>query len=373
MRIVITGFGFFILFLGLSLPVAGLAQGPGGNKPTPVIVSPVEMENITDKVEALGTLKANESVDISSTVTEKVTAILFEDGQRVREGDILIEMDAAEERAELQEQQSFLNEAERQVERLEPLVEQGAASASDLDVRKRELQTAEARIQAIQSRLDQRVIKAPYGGVVGLRNISVGALAQPGTLITTLDDISVMKLDFSVPEVFMSTLEKGVEIEATTRAFPTETFRGTISSVSNRVDPVTRAIEARALIENPDLKLKPGMLMLVELQKSPRKTLVIPEESIVPEGSKNFVLVIQKDGEQTTAERREVEIGTRQYGKVEILNGLSEVQQVVVHGTLRVRPGAPLEITAVEREDTPLNELLTGAGPSASPNSDGDE
>ncbi len=355
---------FAAAFLLLALVVLSQktqAQGAGDRK-TPVIVSPVTLQKFSDKVEALGTLKANESTDITSTVTERVTAIHFTDGQRVEEGFVLIEMDAAEEQAELREQQSVLEEALRQVERLEPVVKKGAASEADLDERRREALAAEARIQAIQSRIDQRIIKAPYNGIVGLRNISLGALAQPGTKITTLDDDSIMKLDFSVPEVFLQTLKEGVAISATSRAFPGEVFKGTISSIESRIDPITRAIDARALIDNSDRRLKPGLLMQIELAKAPREALVIPEEALIPEGSKNFVLVIEENTEENTdgitARRQLVELGARQFGIVEIINGLHVGDRVVSHGTLRVRPGAGLEIKGVETHDARLEKLL---------------
>jgi len=354
--------------LGVSaLVTPAMAQEKGT---TPVIVSTVQERMISDEVEALGTLKANESVDLTSTVTELVTKVMFDDGQRVKKGDILVEMDAAEEVAELSEQKSFLAEAQRQVDRLEPLVKKGAASASVLDERRREALGAKARIEAIMSRIEKRVVRAPYDGVLGLRNISVGALAQPGTMITTIDDDSVMKLDFSVPEVFLSTLKTGVEIEAVTKAYPDQVFKGKIGSVDSRIDPVTRSIQARALIDNPDGKLKPGLLMQVELKKNPRATLVVPEEALIPEGSKIFVLVTQKTDEGVTAKRTEIQVGTRLKGVAEVISGLNEGDQVITHGTLRVRPGSILEITAVEDNDETLYELMGQKGEKEDKNGD---
>ena len=342
----------------MAMPVA-YAQ-PQGVAPqaTPVIVAPVERVSFTDEVEALGTLKAKESVNLTSTVTEWITEIHFEDGARVTKGDLLVQMDISEEQAELSEEESFLAEAQRQVNRLAPLVKKGAASASTLDERKREVLGAKARIEAIKSRMDKRQIRAPYDGVLGLRNISVGALAQPGTLITTIDDDSVMKLDFSVPEIFLPSLQKGLKIEAVSRAYGDFTFEGVISSVDSRVDTVTRSIQARALIDNADGKLKPGMLMQVELHKDPRQALIVPEEALIANGSDNFVLVIQETEDGITSDKRKVILGQRQFGDAEILDGLVEGDRVVTHGTLRVRPGAPLVIKATETQDETLKELL---------------
>ena len=345
-------------FVLTASPWLAAQQGGGPQAPTPVIVTELGEQAFSETVEALGTLRANESVDLTSTVTELVTAVNFDDGQRVKKGDVLIEMDTSEERAELAEQRSFLDEAQRQVNRLTPLVKRGAASESSIDTQRREAQGARARIQAIESRIAKRIIKAPFDGVVGLRNISVGAVAQPGAELTTIDDDAVMKLDFAVPSVFVATLKPGLSIEAESAAYPSRVFKGTVSSVNSRIDPVTRSIVARALIDNPKGELRPGLLMRVELEKSPRQALVVPEEAVVPVGNENFVwIVVDKDG-QPVAERRTVTLGTRQFGGVEVLTGLSPGERVITHGTLRMRPGAPLTITAVEDGDEPLDSLL---------------
>jgi membrane fusion protein (multidrug efflux system) len=344
-----------IVLLGTLFPVQALSQSQA---PTPVIVSVVEQRPIVDVVEVLGTVQANESVNLTSTVSEMVTAVKFDDTQIVQEGDILVELDTSEERAELAEEQFIFDEAQKQVNRLSQLVKRGAVSASVLDTQRRDMLSAQARIQAIQARLDQRIIKAPYDGVLGLRNVSVGALVQSGQTITTIDDVSVMKLDFSVPEVFLASLKPGLEVKAVTQAYPDRTFTGEIKSVSSRIDPVTRSIEARALLPNNNGYLKPGLLMQVRLQKNPRQALIAPEEAVIPEGENNFIFVITNKGGTETAERRQVEIGERQFGQVEILQGVEEGDRVVTHGTNRVRSGGAVTITATETADESLKDLL---------------
>ena len=350
---------FNIFFLTMLVALPAIAQAPGGQKPpVSVIVSTVERKSFFDEVEALGTLKANESVDVTSTVTERVTDVFFEDNQSDKKGDVLLKMDSAEEFAELAEQKSFLAEAQRQVNRLSPLVRQGAASASTLDERKREVLGAKARIDAIQSRIDQRIIKAPYDGVLGLRNISIGALVQPGVMITTIDDIGIMKLDFSIPEIFVSTLKSDAVVCATTDAYPDEVFTGRISSIDSRIDPVTRSVVVRALIDNTDGVLRPGLLMHVVLEKNARHALVIPEEALMTSGPNNFVFVVKMADGQATTERRSVLLGARAFGDVEILDGLEEQEQIITHGILRVRPGAPVQIQAEEQDNKSLTEML---------------
>ena len=177
--------------------------------PVPVIIAEVRSDRFVDRAEALGTLKANESVLVTANVTETVSAVYFEDGQRVEQGQMLVEMTNAEEHALLDEARIRVGEAQRQYARVKSLVAQGSASQSLLDERKRDLDTARALLVAIESRLADRLIKAPFAGVLGLRNISPGALVEPGDLIATLDDDRIMKLDFAVPSLFLSTLKPG--------------------------------------------------------------------------------------------------------------------------------------------------------------------
>lgn len=333
----------FCLVISVALSAQAAPQ-----KTTPVKVAEVSYVSFVDEIEALGTLRANESVELTSTVTENITAIHFYDNQRVQKDMLLVEMNADEELAELAEQTSLVAEAERQVQRLEPLADKGAASQAELDQRRREANTARARALATKARLSLREIRAPFDGVVGLRNISVGALAQPGTILTTIDDDHVMKLDFSVPSVFLPALKPGLEIKAKSRAFPERMFKGKISSVDSRVDPSTRSILVRALIENEARHLKPGLLMRVVLQKNPRQALVVPEAALIPNGEQFFVFLLDKRDEMVTVKRQEVQIGTRRKGEVEIISGLEAGQEVVIHGIQRVRPGQPVEVTISE-------------------------
>jgi membrane fusion protein (multidrug efflux system) len=311
-----------------------------------------------NEIEALGTLKAKQNVVLTSTVTEYVTAIHFEDGQRVQSGELLVEMDAAEELALKLEEQARFTEAKRQVDRLTRLSGSGATAVSTLDEQKLEVQTSQARSKAIDSQIRQRQIVAPFDGVLGQRDISIGTLVQPGTLITTIDDDSIMKLDFAVPEVFLSAIDVGVEIEALTNVWPGRVFPGKVASISSRVDPVTRAITVRALIDNEDKQLRPGMLMRVQLQSNPRNTLVIPEESVITRGRKQFVYTIDEKEDATSVNLVPVSLGVRRKGEVEILGGLTVGDRVVTHGISRVRPGTRVVIKARDDGDTELRALL---------------
>jgi membrane fusion protein (multidrug efflux system) len=278
-------FIYFLVIFGVV--VNAWAQ----DKPAPqVIVAEVRAEEFFDHIEALGTLKANESVQVTVNVTETVTAIHFDDGQRVEQGDTLVEMTSSEEHALLEEARANLNEAKRQFKRVRQLESQGIEAKSLLDQRRREVETARARLAAIESRLADRLIKAPFSGVLGLRNISVGALVETGDAITTLDDDRIMKLEFAVPSTYLASLQPGLPIRARTRAYGERIFEGDVKVVDSRVDPINRSVRVRALLPNPQRLLKPGMLMTVELLRNRRQTLVIPETALMPKGGDHFVM-----------------------------------------------------------------------------------
>lgn len=335
------------VFLSASIAAAPALAKPA-SRPTPVIVADVVRQPLSDKIEALGTLRANESVSITSNVTETISIVHFDDGQRVVAGDLLVEMTNAEEHALLEEAQVRVGEAERQFQRVKSLATQRSASESLLDERKRDLDTTRAMLVALESRLADRIVKAPFSGVLGLRNISLGALVEPGDLITTLDDDRVMKLDFSVPSPHLSTLVPGLAIEAATAAFPGQIFTGVVRGVDSRIDPVTRSVVVRALIPNPDARLRPGLLMQVALLKDPREAILIPESAVLHQGRDHFVMVVVEHADGLTAERRQIQIGTRKPGLVEVREGLALGERVVTDGADKVRVGEPLVIQSVE-------------------------
>ena len=342
------------LMIGLFI-FSGLAvAGPPAE--TPVFVTETKLAIIEDRIEALGTLRANESVELTASVTETVTAINFDDGDRVKAGQVLVQMTNDEEQAQLREARVTVDEAKRQYERIKSLRAQQSASESQLDEQQRVWEANRARLAAIESRLADRLLRAPFAGVVGLRNVSIGALVEPGDVITTLDDDSVMKLDFSVPSVYLAALVPDMPVTAITRAWQGQLFEGRVKSINSRVDPVTRTVIVRALLSNPDHALRPGMLMQVELQSQRREAIIIPEECLVAQGQKQFVYVV--DRTDNKVERREVRIGTRRPGEVEIIEGLVVGELVITDGTLKVRPGNKVSIRAKDDGTTKLHQLL---------------
>jgi membrane fusion protein (multidrug efflux system) len=338
---------FGLFRIGVCLLLSAFGATAVAAPPPQVVVAEVRKEPFVDRVEALGTLRANEMVVLTANATELVTKIHFDDGQRVQAGDVLVEMSGDEERAQLAEARAAAEEARSQYERVRPLAAQGTAAKSQYDERRREWETAQARVAVVESRLADRTIRAPFAGVVGLRKLSVGALVRPGDPITTLDDDGVMKLEFTVPATYVDTLQPGLAIVAKARAYGSREFHGQVRSVDSRVDPVTRSIQARAEIPNPDRALRPGMLMTVVLMKNPREALVVPESAIVSSGRKSHVFRVDADA-GNRVQRREVEVGARRAGEAEIRAGLVAGELVVVHGTQRVRDGQVVQVVPPE-------------------------
>jgi membrane fusion protein (multidrug efflux system) len=340
-----------------AMPAATLAATPD-NVPVGVIVETVGRQRIADTLEALGTLRANETVRLTASVSETIARVNFEDGQAVKAGDVLVELTDAEEAAQLAEAESLAEEAERQYQRIERLMAQGNASESLLDERRREWRTAGARLEAMRSRLQDRLITAPFGGHVGLRQVSPGTLVSPGDLITTLVDDSRMKLDFTIPALYLNTLRRGTVIEASTPVFPNRSFAGEVTSVDSTIDPVTRSIVVRALIPNDHRDLVPGMLMTLDLLRNERDAIVISEETVIPRGGKAFVMVVDTTSEPYKVEQRTVQLGTRMPGQVEVVSGLAVGETIVSHGTLKLRPGSAVRIQAVDDGTQPIAELI---------------
>jgi membrane fusion protein (multidrug efflux system) len=301
----------------------------------------VRSERVSQKLEALGNARANESVDISTKLSNIVTAVTFRDGERVKRGQVLVQLDNAQARADVAEAQAALTESESQYNRSRELLNTQALSKSSFDQLVATLTANRARLGAAQARFEDTVIRAPFSGRVGLRRVSVGTLISPGDVITTLDDTSVIKLDFSVPENFLASLREGLSIRASAPAFPGRSFAGSVASIDSRVDMNTRSVTVRALLANDDGALRPGMFLNVTLANDEREALVIPEEALSPEAERQYVYVVTDD----KVSRREVRIGGRRPGRVEILAGLTAGERVVVEGTQKVRDGATVRAT----------------------------
>lgn len=322
-------------------------------------------KRVVDKAEAVGTARANESVTLTTRQTGTVSRILFQEGQTVRQGQALIELESRERaadmdsvRAEIAQARAAADEIRQQLDRTRALRATGNAPEARVDQLESQLRAAEGRIRqnesrlrAADARLDDFRIAAPFEGRVGLRQVSVGALLQPGTVVTTLDDVRTIKVDFSIPEQYLGVLRQGLAVTATTPAFP-RPFAGTVTAIDTRVDPATRAVRLNATFDNADGALKPGMFLNIGLAVATRENaLVVPEDALVAEGARQFVFVVA-DGRSM---RREVKLGLRQQGEVEIVEGIAAGDQIIVRGLQRVRHNAPVRATAFRPQTAPTS------------------
>lgn len=317
------------------------AAGMGGfGAATKVITTVVQHERLVDEIQALGTAKANESIEITPRISTVVIRVAFDEGEFVQKGDLLVELENSEILAGLAVAQASLGESTSTYNRSKSLIDTQAISASNLEQLQAAMQVDQAEVEEARARLAHTLIKAPFAGRVGLRRISPGGYVDTSTVITTLDDTQTIKLDFSIPEIFLTEVAEGMHIEALSHVYPDRSFAGDVASIDTRLDPVTRSVQVRAMLPNPDGMLKPGMFLTVNLQRDRGEVLVAPEEAIVPERGNQFVFLV-RDG---VAEKRAVTLGRRVPGLVEIVNGLAAGDTVITEGTHKVRNGTQVEV-----------------------------
>ncbi|MEO6076709.1 MAG: efflux RND transporter periplasmic adaptor subunit [Dokdonella sp.] len=298
-----------------------------------------------DTLEAVGTAKARESVVLTAKITETVRRINFTDGQKVNAGDVLVELTSGQQVASLAEAQAMAVDSASQYKRQQDLVDKGTISRSVFDTAKASRDSNAARVNALRAQLSDRVVTAPFSGVLGLRQVSLGALVTPGTVITTLDDISSIRFDFPIAEVHLAAITPGHEIVAHSVAFPATEFRGTVKSLDSRIDPVTRSVLVRAELPNPDSLLRGGMLLTARVLQPERQTLVIPEIAVTQVGLKSSVFRVKADD---TVEQVNVKLGARRRGEVEVLEGVEVGDRIVIEGTVRLRDGSRI-VEGVEK------------------------
>ncbi len=333
---------------------ANAPMGPGRGsvatlgQPVGVISEPARAEDFVSEIEALGTARANEAIEVTSKVSNLVTAIRFREGQQVKRGEVIVELDNIETNAELMAARAALSESQSQYARSQELFATKALSQAQLDQLEATLRANEARVTTAQAKLNDNLIRAPFAGRVGLRRVSVGSLVNPGAVMTTLDDTSIIKLDFAVPETFISVVREGLPLVARSVAFPNREFAGKVRSIDSRLDPTTRSVTVRAEMPNDDGVLKPGMFLTVRLRQQSQRIVMIPEHALVPEEGRQFVFVVQ----DAKASKREVSIGRRKAGRVEIVSGLRAGERVIIEGTQKVRDGGA--VRDVSEQGTPV-------------------
>ncbi len=342
--------------------------GPGGGRGGPPMqVGAVEAlpKTFTARIEALGTLEPRERVVLTANAADRVTGVYFEDGQRVAKGKVLMTLVNEEESALLESSRATEANAKLVYERNQRLAANDAIAQLELERTKSAYDAAAANVGAIQARLRDRVLTAPFSGVLGFRQISTGAFVSPGQAVATLIDDSQMRLEFGVPSIYVSDLRSGLEISATTKDIPGRSFTGTVTSLDNAIDPTTLSVKVRATLPNSDGALRAGTSMSVSLMSKPRSSLSIPEISVIAEGSKTFVFVVDRTRQPAVAVKTEVMLGMRERGTVEVVNGLKSGDLVVTDGVLKVRPNGPVRVQgAMPGGEGGVAKIASGEGPS---------
>jgi len=310
-----------------------------------VKVTTAKLADFKDSIEAIGTARANEQVFITSKYSDLIEQIFFNDGQLVKQGDVLVRLNNQEELAKVSELAANLSESMAQLNRFQELLSSKATSRSLVDQQEAQTKAIAAQLQSARTKLNDLSIKAPFDGVLGFRDVSLGAYINAGDVITSLDDLSLIKVDFTLPERFLPTIKRGQSVIALNSAYKNQQFLGKISSIDTRINPITRTLKVRVEIPNESLALRPGMLLNIEVVRQVETLLQLPESAIIPIENQHFVFIIDNDNPQEpTAVRKSITIGRRLPGVVEVLTGVNQQALIVIEGALKLRDGARVKI-----------------------------
>ncbi|WP_372767197.1 efflux RND transporter periplasmic adaptor subunit [Pseudoalteromonas sp.] len=324
----------------LYLPESQGQQNKRETKATPVQAHTVSTSRQANMIESLGTARANQAITLVSAQSDYIKDIHFDDGDKVQKGQLLIELQDAEEKTRVEELEILLKEENRKLKRLQQLAKTQATARSALDEQEASFEATKTQLASAKIKLSEMKLYAPFSGTLGLRNVSKGTFVNSSTEITTLDDTSIIKTDFNVPEKYLAQLSIDMTVTATSPAYPTITFSGKVSHIASRIDSATRSVKITASFDNKDNALRTGMLLYTLLELSAENTLMVPEKSLIPQQDKHFVYVINKD----KIEKRQVVIGIRRGGWVAIGRGLTEGEVVVTEGIIKVRPGSLVSV-----------------------------
>jgi len=352
-----------------SKPAGGAAAG-GPPKGLPVKAVPVKVGDVSNEVTAVGSLLAEESVVIRPEIDGRLLELHFQEGQSVGRGAKLVTLDASEVQAQLAAANAQVRTDEQRLERTKELLDQKFISQDAYDVAKNNYQRSVAVKEEIQARLDKTVIRAPFPGVVGLRQVSPGAYLKKGDDIARLENIASIKLDFRVPEVYASQVKVGQAVAIRLDAFPAEAFTGRIFAMEPMVDERTRTMLLRARVNNQGFKLEPGMFVRVALTLETRQNaILVPEPAIWPQGQESYVYRVVDDKALLT----KIEIGQRRPGEVEVVAGLSPGDVVITEGQMKMKDGAPVMVLPNAPPPTASNATVPGqatgavSGPATKP------
>lgn len=321
------------------------AAGKAAAAPVVIESTRVAAASLPQTISAVGSLRSDESVTLRPEVAGRITAILFQEGQRVAKGATLVRLDPAVNAADLQQARANLVLAKAKYDRAVDLAGRNFISGQAKDEAKNNLDVADAAIALAEAKLAKTELKAPFSGLIGLRVVSVGDYVKEGTDLVNLEAIDPLKVDFRVPETFLTQVRVGQPVEVGLDALPGKTYEGKVIALNPLVDTAGRAIVIRAQVRNQDTALRPGMFARVTLiTRAEKEALVVPEEALVPQGSESFVFRVMEG----KASRVKVETGQRRAGKVEILTGLAKGEVIVTAGQVKLREGTAVRTAGAE-------------------------
>ncbi|WP_406848410.1 efflux RND transporter periplasmic adaptor subunit [Xanthomonas citri] len=312
------------------------ASTPAAAKPIPVSVQAVATQSWNSTVQSIATVRARESVALTAAVSDVVEKVYFDSGDEVKAGQLLLRLRGNSQQAALTAAQATFEETDQLYRRQLSLVGQQLVAKSTVDTQRALRDAAQARVQQMRAEITDREVRAPFSGVLGIRQISLGSLITSSTVIATLDDVARMYVDFQVPESQFGLVQLGNAVSGSAAAYPGAQFQGEVVTIDSRIDETTRSVTVRADFPNDDRRLRPGMLLDVRLFQPARQALVIPEIAVVQVGRESYVFRVKPD---STVERADVRLGERRDGKVEILEGVRAGERIVVDGTGKLRPG----------------------------------
>ncbi|MDC8771031.1 efflux RND transporter periplasmic adaptor subunit [Roseateles albus] len=344
----------------------GAAGGKEASGPIPVEVGRVESVLLPDDAQTVGTLKARQSALLRPEVSGRIVKLGFTDGQRVRQGQLLVQLDDSLQAAQLQQSQAQASIARSSLKRNNELLAQGFVSASAVEQAQSVLQVAEAQVALSQAQLLRMQVRAPFDGEMGIRSVNVGDYVKDGSDLVSIEDSSMMWVDFRLPERFVPRLKMGQQVEVMLDALPGKSFTAQIAALDTQLDANGRSLLVRAKLPAGTPELRSGLFARVRvLLAVHQNALLVPEEALVPQGGKQYVIKLLENGAAPpTAQRIEAKLGLRLPGKVEILEGLKAGERVVTAGQAKLMrgEGQVLKIIDVDKQGVPR-----GAPASSSP------
>lgn len=340
---------FVVIYLWRMYWERGMDHRP----PAVVEVMPATTRDVEVRISALGTLDGNQSIVVAPEIAGIVTSIDFVDGQRVNQGDTIISLDSGSLKARVMQTEARVTLSRANYDRASRLRKQGSGTERALDEALNDMRSAEADMASAKADLDKANIRAPFTGLIGLRQVSLGQYLQPGAPIATLADVDNMRIDFRVSEVFLTEINKDQSVSVTFDALPGEVFTGIITAIDPVIDVSGRAISVRASLKNDAGKLRPGIFGRVSIVTANHHSVVLPESALVPQktGDKAVFVVVDKGEQGKIAELHPVVTGERMTGEVEIRSGVKEGDLVVTAGQLKIRPNDVVEPRAPVTQD----------------------